>query len=202
MKLVIAIVCSIFFHMLWIAIWPVHVNVKAKLNNSSMQIVPLELHFANNSGTFKPSVAVAAKIASTEKTAISDKNSPQRLMPLINETNKNDPLKTHKDIKDAYYSIREVDIEALPINNIDASMLPTSIQNVQIKLRLFIDEFGHIARIEPIKSQLYQDESLEMALSEQLTQLNFTPARRKGVDVKSFQDVAYDFNFYQANNNP
>jgi len=202
MKLVIAIVCSVVLHTIWIVIWPMHVNVKAKVSNSSMQIPPFEIHLANKSGTFKPSIAVAARIASTEKTVTSHKNSPQRLMPLINETNKNDPLKTHQDIKDAYYSIKEVDIEALPINNIDASALPASMQNVQIKLRLFIDEFGHIARIEPIKSQLYQDEMLENALSEQLIKVNFTPARRKGVDVKSYQDVAYDFNFYQANSNP
>ncbi len=103
-------------------------------------------------------------------------------------------VSVEEKISDHYFSTTEVDLTALPINNIDASMLPENMQNSEIKLRIFIDEFGKVVNIESIKSQLYQNETIESALTKQLYKVRFTPAKRYGSDVKSFQEVAYSFN--------
>lgn len=99
----------------------------------------------------------------------------------------------------AYLSPKEVEIQALPIVNIDLSMLPVDVdtarlqQSLPIQLRLYIDEFGQVVRIERIGMVLAQDETMANALEDSLKNVTFTPAKRAALEVKSYQDVAFDF---------
>jgi hypothetical protein len=105
------------------------------------------------------------------------------------------PLNHYSD----YVSAQEVDMQALPITNIDMSMLPEALhehplqQSLPIQLRLYIDEFGRVTHITPISIVLAQDKMLEEALEDLLFEIRFTPAKKNRLDTKSYQDVAFDF---------
>lgn len=98
-----------------------------------------------------------------------------------------------------YFSPKEVEIQALPVVNVDLSMLTTHKnaaelqQSLPIQLRLYIDEFGQVAKIERIAIVLPQDAEMATQLEAQLKEVKFTPAKREFTDVKSYQDVAFDF---------
>lgn len=98
-----------------------------------------------------------------------------------------------------YFSPKEVEIQALPVVNVDLSMLTVHInatelqQSLPIQLRLYIDEFGQVAKIERIAIVLPQDDELATQLEALLKEVQFTPAKREFIDVKSYQDVAFDF---------
>lgn len=105
------------------------------------------------------------------------------------------PLNHYSD----YVSMHDVDIRALPITNIDVSMLPEALhenplqQSLPIQLRLYIDEFGRVTHIAPISIVLAQDKMLEEALEDLLFEIRFTPAKKNRLDTKSYQDIAFDF---------
>jgi len=196
MKLLIALVCSCFLHLAWMFFWPLHLRDLPNINTASNLAKPLELNITHQQFNHVESSFILKKNKISKK--LTNQIQPHQHTLTQNIISQITPAEPQKEISEVYLSIKEVDIQALPIGNIDASRLPAAMQHAQIKLRLFIDEFGKIVRIEPIKSQLYQDETLETALSNRLTEIHFTPAKRGGLDVKSYQDVAYDFNYYQA----
>lgn len=102
-----------------------------------------------------------------------------------------------------YLSPKEVEIQALPIVNVDLSMLTIRKNTVElqqslpIQLRLYIDEFGKITNIERIAMVLPQDDEMAQQLEALLKEVQFTPAKLAFNSVKSYQDVAFDF---KANN--
>ena len=103
------------------------------------------------------------------------------------------------DTDAAYLSPKDVEMPALPIVNIDLSMLSGDFdsahlqQSLPIQLRLYIDEFGQVVRVERIGMVLAQDETMANALEESLKNVKFTPAKRAALEVKSYQEVAFDF---------
>lgn len=212
MKLLIALICSVFLHLAWLFFWPLQLNNDAKGNAAFNHARPLELNMTRPQPRYVKPSSIAAKNTSSIKTV---RQSQPHLRPLTEKVVRQvapvglkqvTPVELKNESGELYLSSKDVDIQALPMNNIDASMLPAAMQNTQVKLRLYIDELGKVVRIEPIKSQLYQDQALEAALSDRLTHISFTPAKRNGLDVKSYQEVAYDFNvsiqFTQANRAP
>jgi hypothetical protein len=98
-----------------------------------------------------------------------------------------------------YFAPNEVEMQALPVTNVDLSVLhiqknPAELQqSLPIQLRLYIDEFGKVAQIERIAMVLPQDEEMANQLEALLKNIEFTPAKRAFADVKSYQEVAFDF---------
>lgn len=92
-----------------------------------------------------------------------------------------------------YYATSEVDIKALPVSNIDTSMLELDYNvNMPIKLRLFINANGRIDYVERL-SVLVQDESFADKIEDLLKEAAFLPARKENKNVDSFQDVEFSF---------
>lgn len=92
-----------------------------------------------------------------------------------------------------YYATNEVDIKALPINNIDASLVEQfAYTSMPLKLRLFINVNGRIDRVENL-SVLEQDEEFFKKIEQLLKETTFLPARKESVNVDSFQDVEFSF---------
>ena len=93
-----------------------------------------------------------------------------------------------------YYPSTEVDRKALPQMNIDQSMLPTEgSSGLPIKLRLYINAFGKVVKVEPI-AVLDQDTIFVDKLAKLLCEIQFLPAKREGLDVDSYQDLLLSFN--------
>lgn len=92
-----------------------------------------------------------------------------------------------------YYATNEVDIKALPVSNIDTSMLELDFNaNMPIRLRLFINASGRIDYVERL-SVLVQDESFADKIEDLLKEAVFLPARKENENVDSFQDVEFSF---------
>lgn len=114
--------------------------------------------------------------------------------PVADQTPTSETLSTQH-----YLSPKEVEIQALPIVNVDLSMLTNHKntlelqQSLPIQLRLYIDEFGRITQIKRIAMVLPQDDEMAKQLEALLKEVQFTPAKRAFNSVKSYQDVAFDF---------
>jgi hypothetical protein len=90
-----------------------------------------------------------------------------------------------------YFSINEVDIKALPISNIDMSMIANIPRTGQpVKLRIYISLLGKIDTIERL-SNLEQDEEFLVRLEYLLKETTFLPAKKNGTSVSSVQDVEF-----------
>ena len=93
-----------------------------------------------------------------------------------------------------YLSEQEVEMKALPKNNIDETKLEGAfISGVPIKMRLYIDSEGRIVKIDSTKV-LEQDYKLQKTIEQLIQDLAFLPARKNGVSVNSYQDIAFTFN--------
>lgn len=92
-----------------------------------------------------------------------------------------------------YFGPNDVERNALPLSNIDRSMLAQHLYSgLPIKLRLYINATGHIVKIERI-ALLEQDALFADALEKLLFDLAFLPAKRDGLDVNSYLDIAFSF---------
>lgn len=88
-----------------------------------------------------------------------------------------------------YYSINEVDIKALPISNIDISMVSDIKRTgLPIKLRIYVNVFGKIDKIERL-SNTPQDEEFLTRIEFLLKETAFLPAKKNGVNVDFVQDI-------------
>ena len=88
-----------------------------------------------------------------------------------------------------YYSINEVDIKALPVSNIDISMVSDIERSgLPIKLRIYINVFGKIDNIERLSNAL-QDEEFLNRIEFLLKETAFLPAKKDGVNVDFVQDI-------------
>lgn len=106
------------------------------------------------------------------------------------DLNKNQEIIKLKD----YYPIAEVDRKAIPQMNIDQSMLAEDESSgLPIKLRLYINAYGRVVKVEPI-AVLDQDTSFAEKIASLLYEVRFLPAKRKGLDVDSYQDLQLSFN--------
>jgi hypothetical protein len=93
-----------------------------------------------------------------------------------------------------YYASTSVDRKALPQMNIDKSMLSaTDYSGLPIKLRLFVNTYGRVVKIERI-GVLDQDIAYVEQLENLLYKVTFLPAKREGLDVDSYQDLLLSFN--------
>ena len=88
-----------------------------------------------------------------------------------------------------YYSINEVDIKALPVSNIDISMVSDIERSgLPIKLRIYINVFGKIDKIERLSNAL-QDEEFLNRIEFLLKETAFLPAKKNGVNVDFVQEI-------------
>jgi hypothetical protein len=93
-----------------------------------------------------------------------------------------------------YLSEQEVEMKALPKNNIDETKLEgVFISGLPIKMRLYIDSEGRLVKIDSAQA-LEQDHALRKKLEQLLQDLAFLPAKKNGVSVNSYQDIAFSFN--------
>ena len=95
---------------------------------------------------------------------------------------------------DDYLSVDEIDRKALPQSSLSESdSVGKFSSGLPIKLRLYINLFGRLVKIERIKV-LDQDDFFASQLEQQLYGITFLPARRNGVDVDSYQEIEFSFN--------
>jgi hypothetical protein len=119
-----------------------------------------------------------------------DSNPVQETTHQALDLNHNQELIKLKD----YYSNTEVDRKALPQMNIDQSLLANEASSgLPIKLRLFINAFGRVVKVDPI-AVLDQDALFAEKLASLLYEVRFLPAKREGLDVNSYQDLQLSFN--------
>jgi len=92
-----------------------------------------------------------------------------------------------------FLSSQQVEGSALPLSNIDESALNSVVPSGSvIRLRLYIDQYGHVVNIE--KYQVVASElELQSKLIKMLMGISFLPAKKNGLPVDSFQDIAFDF---------
>ena len=122
----------------------------------------------------------------TEKKLISEiKNEPI----LEDETSLNeDAFINYDNVEKKYYSISEVDINALPVSNIDISMFADiKITGMPIKIRIYISDLGKVDRIEKLYAEA-QDEEFLIRIESLLADTAFLPAKKNGISVDFFQD--------------
>lgn len=92
-----------------------------------------------------------------------------------------------------YHSSKQVDRKALPISNINKEMLgDVLISGMSIKLRLYINQFGQVVKIEDI-AVLEQDRPFRDRLAALLMNMTFMAARKDSTEVNSFQDIEFSF---------
>lgn len=90
---------------------------------------------------------------------------------------------------DKYYSNIEIERKALPISNIDQSMLGnTYISGLPIKLRIYVNAFGNVTKVEQL-AVMEQDQELAKKLEYLLFNTKFLAAKKDGFDVSSYQDM-------------
>lgn len=90
---------------------------------------------------------------------------------------------------DNYYSNLDIERKALPISNIDQSMLgDTFISGLPIKLRIYINAFGNVTKVEKL-AVMEQDQELAKKLESLLFNTKFLAAKKNGLDVSSYQDI-------------
>jgi hypothetical protein len=93
-----------------------------------------------------------------------------------------------------YLSEREVEMKALPANNIDETKLEgVFISGLPIKMRLYINNEGRVVKVDKL-NVLAQDRPLQVALEKILQEMPFFPAKKNGVSVNSYQEIAFSFN--------
>lgn len=92
-----------------------------------------------------------------------------------------------------YHSSKQVERKALPISNINKDMLgDVLISGMSIKLRLYINQFGQVVKIEDI-AVLEQDKPFRDRLAALLMNMTFMAARKDSAEVNSFQDIEFSF---------
>lgn len=92
-----------------------------------------------------------------------------------------------------YHSSKQVERKALPISNINKDMLgDVLISGMPIKLRLYINQFGQVVKIEDI-AVLEQDKPFRDRLAALLMNMTFMAARKDSAEVNSFQDIEFSF---------
>lgn len=92
-----------------------------------------------------------------------------------------------------YLSEREVEMKALPTNNIDETKLEgVFISGWPIKMRLYINNEGRVVKVDKL-NVLAQDLPLQAALEKILQEMPFFPAKKNGVSVNSYQEIAFEF---------
>lgn len=144
-------------------------------------------------------VASKPNLSATENNIAPQKISTQDNSNRLSESMLSKTLASLEVNSPRYFSPKEVEIQALPVVNVNLSMLTiqknvTELQqSLPIQLRLYIDEFGQVAKIERIAIVLPQDAEMATQLETLLKEVQFTPAKRAFTDVKSYQDVAFDF---------
>lgn len=94
-----------------------------------------------------------------------------------------------------YYASNEVERKALPQLNIDMSDIDASgYSGLPIKLRLYINTYGRLVRIERLAEVIDQDEAYISALEKLLSDLVYMPAKKDSLDVNAYQDMILSFN--------
>lgn len=93
-----------------------------------------------------------------------------------------------------YLSDHDVEMKALPTKNIDETKLEgVFISGLPIKMRLYINNEGRVVKIDKL-DVLAQDRALQAALEKILREMTFFPAKKNGVSVNSYQEIAFNFN--------
>jgi hypothetical protein len=92
-----------------------------------------------------------------------------------------------------YLSEHDVEMKALPTNNIDETKLEgVFISGLPIKMRLYINNEGRVVKVDKL-NVLAQDRPLQAALEKILREMPFFPAKKNGVSVNSYQEIAFEF---------
>ncbi|MDP2229725.1 hypothetical protein [Methylotenera sp.] len=112
-------------------------------------------------------------------------------LPLITLT-KNTLSSGNEDLLSRYLKPSDVDITAIPLHGIEPPM-PTSINKLLVvyQLRIFINKNGNVDQV--VNLDRGNTEPLFYAeIEAQVKKLEFIPARKKGVEVDSYIEIALE----------
>jgi hypothetical protein len=191
MRIFIFLLISFLLHLVVVSLY-FTINDVPNLNTRetlSVVIIKKNTNILTFSKKLSEPIETQKTLESTPKATVSSSAIPSQHEGL----NKTPNIDTATNLK-KYYANTEVDRKALPQTNIDQSMLPTeSSSGLPIKLRLYINAYGLVVKIEPI-SVLDQDIIFVEKLAKLLYKIRFLPAKCEGVDVDSYQDLLLSFN--------
>ncbi|MPS47615.1 MAG: hypothetical protein E2592_01285 [Methylobacillus sp.] len=96
------------------------------------------------------------------------------------------------ELTTVFYSSEEVDRKAVPISNLDISMMNGWYSGLPIRLRLYIDSDGRVREVVQFSDRPEEKEFIAQ-LTQLLSHMRFIPAKINGHDVNSYQDVEFSF---------
>lgn len=146
-----------------------------------------------NPSILKLDIKVNSKIVSVEDTQKVLSLDRYKELAIKGENITKDLQLTNETAPKIYYSTNEVDIKALPINNLDASLMDHSNNSgLPVRLRIFIGFDGKVDSVVRL-SAIEQDEIFANEIQVLIEKTTFLPARKEGANVDSFQDVEFSF---------
>lgn len=90
-----------------------------------------------------------------------------------------------------YYGPLEVDKDALPYSAPDPDLLAdVVVSGLPIRIRLYIDANGLVTGVDALQALADDQQALER-IETMLRATRFMPARRRGADVNSYQDLEF-----------
>lgn len=193
MKLSNYIVLSIVFHTIVLLMFRTPINkkidslVSQKLIVSFAKVTKKEIEI--NSNHYVAAIPQPINVMSHEESTVTKTEVESDFDEMVTNQHENNTEEYVNETQ--YFLINEVDIKALPISNIDISMI-ANIQRtgLPVKLRIYINLFGKVDTIERL-SNLEQDEEFLARLEYLLKKTTFLPAKKDGTSVNSVQDVEF-----------
>lgn len=146
-----------------------------------------------NPSILKLDTKVAPNIVSDEDTQESLSLDSYKELAIKDESVVEDLQLTNEMAPKKYFSTNEVDIKALPISNLDASLVDQSNNSgLPVRLRIFIGFDGKVDSVLKLSAN-EQDEIFASEIQVLIEKITFLPARKDSVNVDSFQEVEFSF---------
>jgi hypothetical protein len=157
--------------------------VLSKPKNLSMENKKTPIAFSENSGK------IYAVVENSHKVQMKPQESNQGL-PLT-PTDKN--ISNSNVTQLQYFKPNEVDISAIPVRGIEPP-IPITVNKLLAvyKMRVFINKNGSVDQV----LNLNQDDTEQIFYSnieEQIKKLTFIPAKKNGIEVDSYIEIALEF---------
>jgi hypothetical protein len=184
MHRLLGIAASVLFHMSLMMLWWHHSNLAGL--SSALAAAGTE------NGVEVQLIATASPIAAGASPSIARK-------PLLDETQfaqsrqERNTIETTASVPPApiFYGPQEVDKGALPYSAPDPDLLAgVAVSGLPIRVRLYIDASGAVTRIDKLQMITDDQQALER-IEAMLRDTSFMPARLKGADVNSYQDLEF-----------
>lgn len=179
----LGIAASVLFHLSLVMLWW-HQSNLASLSSALAAAGPEKGIEVQLIGTASPIVGAPPSIAS--KPPLEENQSAR-------SRQERNALETTASVPPApvFYGPQEVDKGALPYSAPDPDLLAgVAASGVPIRVRLYIDASGKVSAVEKLQALADDQQALER-IEAMLRSTSFMPARLKGADVNSYQDLEF-----------